>query len=136
MRIAQAGGPDLLAGAVDAGERIVVRDAVAAVLAHRAGRGVVAQVGNDAQDLADDGVEPLRVEAADVLLLAAAASPTPMYMTRQSGSPGRAAGLNVISPSGWMGDGSCIRNNSRAVPSNVAFADVAIGPLDRSPLHA
>ena len=44
-----------------------------------------------------------------------------MYMTRQSGSPGRAVGLKVISPIGWMGVGSCRRINSRAVPSNVAF---------------
>ena len=57
-------------------------------------------------------------------------SPTPTYMTRHSGSPRRAAGLNVISPSGWMGDASCIRNSSRAVPSNVALAMFAVGPLD------
>ena len=63
---------------------------------------MLAQVGDDAQDLADEGVEPLRVQAAAVALLARAASPAPRYMTRQSGSPGRAAGLNVISPSGWM----------------------------------
>ena len=49
-------------------------------------------------------------------------SPTPTYMTRQSGSPRRAAGLNVSSPSGWIGEGSCRRSSSRAVPSNVVFA--------------
>ena len=31
-------------------------------------------------------------------------------LTRQSGSPGRAAGLNVISFSGWKSPGSCIRS--------------------------
>ena len=50
------------------------------------------------------------------------ASPDPRYMTRQSASPRRATGLKVNSPSGWMGCGCCRRNNSRAVPSNVAFA--------------
>ena len=53
-------------------ERVVVRDAIAAVLADRARGRVLAQVGNDAQDLADERVEPLRIQPADVALLARA----------------------------------------------------------------
>ena len=49
-------------------------------------------------------------------------SPAPTYMTRQSGSPGRATGLKIISPSGCCGSGCCSRSSSRAVPSNVALA--------------
>ena len=52
------------------GERVVVGDAVAAVLADDAGVRVLAQVGNDAEDLADQRVESLRVQAAAVALLA------------------------------------------------------------------
>ena len=70
MRIAQAVGPDLLARAVDRRERIVVGDAIAAVLADGARVRVLAQVGDDAEDLADEGVESLRVQAAAVALLA------------------------------------------------------------------
>src|SRR5207237_4821519 len=70
MRIAETVGPDLLARAVDCGERIVVRDTVAPVLADGARGRVLAQVGNDAEDLADEGVESLRVQAAAVALLA------------------------------------------------------------------
>ena len=51
-------------------ERIVVGDAVAPVLADGAGLRVLAQVRNDAKDLADESVEALRVEAAAVALLA------------------------------------------------------------------
>ena len=70
MRIAQAVRPDLLARALDRRERVVVGDPVAAVLADRARRRVLAQVGDDAEDLADERVEPLRVQAAAVALLA------------------------------------------------------------------
>ena len=70
MRIAQAVGPDLLARAGERGEGIVVGDPVAAVLADRAGRRMLAQVGDDAQDLADERVEPLRVDPAAVALIA------------------------------------------------------------------
>ena len=73
MRIAQAIRPDLLARASSVDERIVVRDAVAAVLADGARRRVLAQVGDDAKDLADESVESLRIQAAAVALLARAA---------------------------------------------------------------
>ena len=43
---------------------------IAAVLADGAGVRVLAQVGDDAEDLADEGVEPLRVQPAAVALLA------------------------------------------------------------------
>ena len=72
MRIAEAVRPDLLARAVDRRERIVVGDAVAPVLADRARLRVLAQVGDDAQDFADEGVEPLRIQPAAVALLAGA----------------------------------------------------------------
>ena len=61
MRIAEAVGPDFLAGARRRDKRIVVGDAIAAVLADRAGRHVLVQIGNDAEDLAFEVVEPLRV---------------------------------------------------------------------------
>ena len=72
VRVAQPVGPDLLARALEGRERIVVGDPVAAVLADRAGRRVLAQVGHDAPDLSDERVEPLRVDAAAVLLVARA----------------------------------------------------------------
>ena len=72
MRIAQAVGPDLLARALEGRERIVVGDPIPPVLADRARRRVLAQVRDDAQDLADERVEPLRVQPAAVALLAGA----------------------------------------------------------------
>ncbi len=75
MRIAQAVGPDLLARAGECREGIVVGDPVAAVLADRAGRRMLAQVGHDAQDLADERVEPLRIDPAAVALIARARVP-------------------------------------------------------------
>ncbi len=72
MRIAQAVCPDLLACAFECRKGIVVRDPVPPVLADRARRRVFAQVGHDAQDLSDEGVEPLRIQTADVFLLAGA----------------------------------------------------------------
>src|SRR2546423_5920347 len=72
MRIAQAVRPDLLAGAVHRREGVVVRDAVAAVLAYGARGGVLAQIGDDAENLPHEGVESLRVPAATVALLAGA----------------------------------------------------------------
>ena len=72
MRIAQPVRPDLLAGTVDRRERVVVRDAVATVLAEGARGRVLAEIRDDAEDLADERVEPLRVQAAAVTLLAGA----------------------------------------------------------------
>jgi hypothetical protein len=43
-------------------------------------------------------------------------SPTEMYITRQSGSPGPAVGLKMRSPIGWMLPDMFIRRSSRAVP--------------------
>ena len=62
MRVAKAIGPDLGPGAGDRDERIVTRHAVAAVVADGAIVRVLAEVGNDAQDLADKCVQALRVE--------------------------------------------------------------------------
>ena len=62
MRVADAVGPDLRAGASDAHERIVSRHAVAAVVADGAGVRVLAEIRNDAEDLADERIQPLRVE--------------------------------------------------------------------------
>src|SRR4029453_4270694 len=72
MRIAAAVRPDLLARAGHRGKRIVVGDPVAPVLADRARLRVLTEVGDDAQDLADGRIEPLRVQAAGVALLARA----------------------------------------------------------------
>ena len=69
MRIAQPVGPDFLARAIDGDERVVVGDAVAAVLADGAGVRALAEIGNDAENLADQRVEPLRVQPAAVALL-------------------------------------------------------------------
>src|SRR6185503_18004943 len=44
-----------------------------------------------------------------------------MYNTRQSASPGRAVGLKIRSPIGWMRVFNCRRISSRAEPSKVAF---------------
>ena len=63
MRIAQARRPDLLPRAGYKHERIVVRDPVASVLARRAGRLVFPRVRDDAQNFADERIEPLRVHA-------------------------------------------------------------------------
>ena len=52
---------NLLAGSRRLRKRVVVRNTIAAVFAHRAGARVLVQIGNDAHDLADHGVEPLRV---------------------------------------------------------------------------
>ena len=123
MRIAQARGPDLLARALDGDERIVVREcdsgrsrSPCSWRCARAGPGRCAgscRPGCRAAAGSAGGCRAAR---------RCPSRPTPTYMTRQSGSPRRAVGLNVISPSGWIGDGSCIRSSSRAVPSNVAFA--------------
>ena len=72
MRISQPVRPDLLTRAVERCEWIVVRNPVAPVLADSARLRVLAQVGDDTEDLADQGVEPLRVEAAAVALFARA----------------------------------------------------------------
>src|SRR5207253_7745844 len=63
MRIAQAERPDLLARAGGRHERVVVRNAVAAVLAENARRLMVRRVRNDPQDFSDERVEALRVHA-------------------------------------------------------------------------
>ena len=63
-----------------------------------------------------------------------APSPTSQYSTRQSGSPGPAVGLNEISPMGWLRVFSRTRISSRAVPSNVVFAVIRVGPLDEDSL--
>ena len=72
MWIAQARRPNFLARTIHVDERVVVRYAVAPVLADRARGRVPAQVRNDAQDLPADCVEPLRIEPADVALFARA----------------------------------------------------------------
>jgi hypothetical protein len=72
VRIAQAVGPDLLARPLEPRKRIVVGDSIPPVLADGARRRVLAEVGHDAQDLADQRIEPLGVHPADVLLLARA----------------------------------------------------------------
>ena len=61
VRIPEAVRPDFLSRAARGHERVVVRNPVAAVLADRARRDVLVQVGNDAEDLAFERVEPLRV---------------------------------------------------------------------------
>ena len=61
MRVAEAVGPDFPARPGHGDERIVVGNPVAAVLADRAGRGVLAQIGNDTQDFAYEVVEALRI---------------------------------------------------------------------------
>ena len=67
MRIAQAERPDLLARAGGRHERVVVRNAVAAVVAENARRLMVRRVRNDPQDFADERVEALRVHAGAAL---------------------------------------------------------------------
>ena len=61
MGIAEAVRPDLLPRARRRDERIVVGNPIAAVLADRARRRVLVQIGNDAENLAFEVVEPLRV---------------------------------------------------------------------------
>ena len=70
VRIAQSVGPDFLSRTGDVRERIVVGHAIAAVLADSARRDVFTQVGDDTQDLADERVEPLRIQPAAVALFA------------------------------------------------------------------
>ena len=70
VRVAQAEGPDFLAGSLGGRKGIVVGNPVAAVVADRARLRVFAQVGHDAQDLADQGIEPLRVDVAAIALVA------------------------------------------------------------------
>src|SRR4029453_463457 len=72
VRIAEAQRPDFFSRALDRNERVVVGDAIAPVLADRAGGLVFAQVRDDAQDLSVQRVEPLRVHPADVFLFAGA----------------------------------------------------------------
>src|SRR5262245_32471300 len=72
MWISQAHRPDLLASAFDGHERVVLRDSISSVLAHRAGRRVLAQIGNDAQDFPVQAVEALGGQTADVFLFASA----------------------------------------------------------------
>src|SRR5262249_62263916 len=59
MGVADPVRPDLLAGARRRDERVVVRDPIAAVLADRTRRRMVVQIGNDAQDLPPQLLNPL-----------------------------------------------------------------------------
>ena len=63
VRVAETVGPDFGTRALGLHERVVVGDAIAAILAYRARRRLFVQIGNDADDLADEVVEPLRVVA-------------------------------------------------------------------------
>jgi hypothetical protein len=56
VRVPQAVRPDLLPRPVDRRERIVVRDTVAPVLANGAGLRMLTQVGDDPEDLANEGI--------------------------------------------------------------------------------
>src|SRR5690606_15035089 len=71
--IAQAIRPDLAARALDTGERVVVRHTISAVLADSTGLGVRVEVGDDAEDFAGEGVEPLWREPEDALAAIASA---------------------------------------------------------------
>src|SRR5689334_6503707 len=62
MRIAESERPDLLARALDGHERIVARNAVATVLAERAGLDVLSEVRDDSKNLSGHRVEALRIE--------------------------------------------------------------------------
>ena len=100
VRIAQAVRPDLLARAGFRGKWIVIRNPVAAVFADRAVVDVLLQVGNDAQDFADEHIETLRIIANFRLLLSVAAiaggdvEHAPVRLSR------RAVGLKIRSPIG------------------------------------
>ena len=61
MRIPEPVGPDFLSCTRRRNERIVVRNAITAILAHRARRDVVVQIGNDPKDLPHEIVETLRI---------------------------------------------------------------------------
>ena len=58
-------------------------------------------------------------------------SPQLTYRTPHSASPGRAAGLKLKSPSGWMRVLSATRSSSRAVPSKRRVRTIAVDPFDQ-----
>ena len=123
MRIAQAVRPDLGSRALDRYERIVFRDPVAPVLTDGGRRGVLAQVGDDAEDLADERVEPLRIQPARVALFAGAGVAGAEVHHPPIGIAGPGDRIeHHLARSDGCGVGCRTRRISRAVPSNVAFA--------------
>src|SRR5438093_11202212 len=61
MWIAQSINPNLFPRTRFRDKRIIVRDAVTAVLAHRSRRGVFVEIGNDPEDLHFEIIQPLRI---------------------------------------------------------------------------
>src|SRR5438552_18882356 len=61
MGIAQSIKPNLFPRTRFRDKRIIVRDAVTAVLAHRTRRGVFAEIGNDPEALPFEIIQPLRM---------------------------------------------------------------------------
>ena len=102
---------------------VVVRDPVAAILAHRAGLRVLSPGRARCARSFRPGCRAAAGSCGGFLFWSPEPeSPAPTYITRQSGSPGCATRLKIISPSGCCGSGCCSRSSSRAVPSNVALA--------------
>ena len=104
------------------GERVVARNAIAAILADRARRRVQRR---DRERCAGSFRPAYRGAAGSAASPCAARRRrrrrTRCTSTRQSASPGRAVGLKIRSPIGWMRVFNCTRINSRAEPSKVAF---------------
>ncbi len=136
VRIAQTVGPDLFLYAGLRRERVVVRNAVTPVVAQRAGRHVFRRIRNDAEDLADQRVESLRVRTRDRPQLARAAV---------TEADVHHAPFGIAAPSGRMKDHLTHRMDAVVQLHAQHFArgalerdvsKVRVGPLDQHRLES
>src|SRR5918995_5780393 len=135
MRIAQPIRPDFGPCALRLDERIVVGNAIAAVLADKARAYVLVQVGNDPQNLADEVIEPLRIVA----------DGNDARLTRRAVADFRVehAPLRITRTRSWIKDDLALRVTMRiqSRPQNFArgafeggVLRVRVGPFEDHPL--
>ena len=133
MRIAQAVGPDLMPRAAQRDERVVVGNAVASVLADVRRR----RCAPTGLERCEESCRPAYRGAADWAGRPGAATRrtrrrrSSTYSTPHSASPGRAAGLKLRSPSGWMRVLSATRSSSRARAFEARVRPIGVGPFDQ-----